>query len=353
MPLNCTLNAVIIAKNESSSIGKCIESVISSVDRVVVYDTGSTDNTVNIAIAAGAAVLQGSWQDDFSLARNAALAYADADWNLIIDSDEWLISGGDNLRTLISGDAFLGVVSVRSDYEVADAQSVANSWITRLLPRGVLYQGRIHEQPQSNLPRVRVPLVFGHDGYTKIKQEKKAGRNRKLLELELDKLPEDAYLRYQIGKDCEVADDYSAACLHYKMSLGLTSKNATYYHDLLVRLLHCLSRLQLFEQGIQLVNEAMPDFSDSPDFFFVYGNLLLDCAVSRPQEAFEKWLPLAELAWRRCIEIGERPNLEGNVIGRGSYLAAHNLAVIFRGRGNLEKANQYDILAKKLQNAAL
>lgn len=348
MAFNCTLKAVIIAKNESDSIARCIQSIISFVDSVVVYDTGSTDDTVRIARATGAEVVLGGWHDDFSLARNAALAYADADWNLVIDADEWLISGGDNLRTLISGDAFLGAVSVRSDYEVAEAQAVANSWITRLLPRGVLYQGRIHEQPQSNLPRVRVPLVFGHNGYTKIKQVKKAGRNRKLLELELDKLPEDAYLRYQIGKDCEVAEEYAAACLHYKMSLGITSKSATYYHDLLVRLLHCLSRLQLFEQGIQLVNEAMPDFSDSPDFFFVYGNLLLDCAVCWPQEASDKWLPLAELAWLRCIEIGERPNFEGSVIGRGSYLAAHNLAVIYRGTGQLEKADQYDNFAKNV-----
>jgi glycosyltransferase involved in cell wall biosynthesis len=353
MPINFTLKAVIIAKNESSSIAKCIQSVISFVDRVVVYDTGSTDDTVNIAKEAGAEVFQGSWHDDFSLARNSALSYSNADWNLIIDADEWLISGGEHLRALIAGDIFLGVVSVRSDYDAAEAHAVANSWITRLLPRGVLYQGRIHEQPQSNLERLRVPVIFGHDGYTKIKQAKKAGRNRKLLELELKKFPEDGYLRYQIGKDCEVAEDYSAACLHYKKSLLSTFKSASYYHDLLVRLLHCLSRLRLFDEGIQLANEAIPDFSNSPDFFFVYGNLLLDCAVDSPQEAFDKWLPLAELAWLRCLEIGERPNLEGGVIGRGSYLAAHNLAVIYSGSGNSEKADQYNKLEKKFLSTAL
>jgi hypothetical protein len=85
----------------------------------------------------------------------------------------------------------------------------------------------------------------------------------------------------------------------------------------------------------------------------VYGNLLLDCAVDSPQEAFDKWLPLAELAWLRCLEIGERPNLEGGVIGRGSYLAAHNLAVIYSGSGNSEKADQYNKLEKKFLSTAL
>ena len=43
----------------------------------------------------------------------------------------------------------------------------SNSWIARLLPRGVRYKGRIHEQPvastptAANLQRVRLPLVIG------------------------------------------------------------------------------------------------------------------------------------------------------------------------------------------------
>ena len=40
------------------------------------------------------------------------------------------------------------------------------------------------------------------------------------------------------------------------------------------------------------------------------------------------WLPLAEGAWQRCLAIGERPDLEGGVSGRGSHLAQHNLDVL-------------------------
>jgi hypothetical protein len=38
------------------------------------------------------------------------------------------------------------------------------SWITPLLPRGVRYEGRAHEQPTSTLSRVRMPITLGHDG---------------------------------------------------------------------------------------------------------------------------------------------------------------------------------------------
>lgn len=338
------LCAVIIARDESRVIERCIQSLVNVVDRVVVYDTGSIDDTIQLARNCGAEVFEGEWKDDFSIARNTALALADANWNLIIDADEWFQSGADCLSLPNECPLFLGVVSIQSEYAQngdSEYSAIVNSWITRLIPRGVLYEGRVHEQPDSNLPRVRLPIVIGHDGYKETQLEKKIGRNRKLLELELLQNPEDAYLLYQIGKDCEVCESFSEAALHYQQSLLKIPANATYKHDLTVRLIHCLSKTGMFEEGIQLANDSMVDLSDSPDFFFVYGNLLLDCAVANPDEAFDTLLPLAELAWLRCLEIGEQPDLDGSVVGRGSYLAAHNLAVIYEGMGDSEKADLY------------
>ena len=60
---------------------------------MIVLDTGSSDATREIARAAGAEVHEFAWCDDFAAARNAALAHSDADWNLILDADEWLAGG--------------------------------------------------------------------------------------------------------------------------------------------------------------------------------------------------------------------------------------------------------------------
>jgi hypothetical protein len=49
-------------------------------------------------------------------------------------------------------------------------------------------------------------------------------------------------------------------------------------------------------------------------------------AADSPDQA-EHLLPMIEDAWQRCLEIGERPDLPGSVAGRGSDLAAHNLAL--------------------------
>ena len=68
------------------------------VDRMVVVDTGSVDDTVAIAKGCGAEVHRLDWPDDFAAARNHALGLADADWHLVIDADEWIVCGGEALR---------------------------------------------------------------------------------------------------------------------------------------------------------------------------------------------------------------------------------------------------------------
>ena len=321
------LALVVIARNEARCIARCLNSARAWVDKIVVLDTGSSDDTMAIAQACGAEVHQAVWTDDFSAARNTALALADADWHLVLDADEWIDSGADCLREAVHADA-IGIVCIRNDFNLGEAVAHSNSWIPRLLPRGVHYAGRIHEQPVSTLPRHRLPLIIGHDGYTDAHNEKKKGRNRTLLQQALHEFPEDDYLHYQLGKDHEIYGEYDVACAHYLNAKAKISPTASYHHDLVIRTLHCLSQAGRLDEAILQAESQFSEWEKSPDFFFILGNLMLDCAVRDPGQAQSRWLPMAEAAWLRCLEIGERPELEGSVAGRGSYLARHNLAVI-------------------------
>jgi glycosyltransferase involved in cell wall biosynthesis len=83
------LALLVIAKNEARGIARCLQSAQPHVRRMVVLDTGSTDDTVQIARSCGAQVYQEPWRDDFAWARNRALELADADWSLFLDADEW------------------------------------------------------------------------------------------------------------------------------------------------------------------------------------------------------------------------------------------------------------------------
>lgn len=325
-----SLAAVLIVRDEARCIARCLQSVRPWVDRLVVVDTGSTDDTAALAASHGAEIHHLAWPNHFAEARNHALALADADWNLILDADEWIADGGDSLRRWCAGSRRLGIARVESSFDAQDGSgtSTSLSWITRLLPRGVRYRGRIHEQPVSALPRARMPLIIGHDGYRDEQTTAKRGRNRPLLLLDLAEHPGDPYILYQLGRDAEADRDHAAASEYYARALPLAPSNAGWLHDLVVRHLHCLGQSGQGEEALVLAERLMDQWITSPDFFFVLGNLLLDRAMADPAQAREQWLPYAAQAWERCLEIGERPDLEGSVTGRGSQLAAHNLTIL-------------------------
>ncbi|GAP38216.1 glycosyltransferase [Piscinibacter sakaiensis] len=333
------LALVMIVRNESRCLARCLDSARPWVDELCVLDTGSTDDTVAIAQAAGARVATFAWEDDFAAARNRALALSAAPWRLVLDADEWIAGGAECLAALRdTAPGFVGLVPV--DSEIDDGRGgrlLAPSWLPRLLPAGVGYAGRIHEQPVWSGPRRRLPLRIGHDGYLPQQHAAKRGRNRRLLVQALAEAPGDAYLQYQLGKDHEVDGDVAGAAPHYAAAARGVAAGAAWRHDLVLRWMVTLKRLGRHAEALALAADEQPHWAESPDFHFVLGDLLLDAALADPARALER-LPMIEAAWLRAIEIGERPLLPDSVQGRGSYLAAHNLAAFHESLGQAAAA---------------
>jgi len=98
------LSVSLIVKNEESCLEKCLESV-KDADEIVIVDTGSTDNTIEIAKRYTDKVYSGEeykWIDDFAHSRNQSLDLCTCDWILIIDADETLQDNGiQKIRELI------------------------------------------------------------------------------------------------------------------------------------------------------------------------------------------------------------------------------------------------------------
>ena len=79
-----------IAKNEEKNVEKFLQNA-KKFDDVVVVDTGSTDNTVQLLKDAGIRVYehpQTREEFDFSVARNQALSYVETDWAFALDFNE-------------------------------------------------------------------------------------------------------------------------------------------------------------------------------------------------------------------------------------------------------------------------
>ncbi|EKK4059506.1 glycosyltransferase family 2 protein [Cronobacter sakazakii] len=85
--MRARLSVVMIAKNAASLLPDCLASVAWA-DEIVVLDSGSSDDTVAVATAAGAKVfIENDWQG-YGIQRQRAQQYASGDYILMIDTDE-------------------------------------------------------------------------------------------------------------------------------------------------------------------------------------------------------------------------------------------------------------------------
>jgi glycosyltransferase involved in cell wall biosynthesis len=346
------LALVMIVKDGARSIGRALVSARWLVDRMIVLDTGSSDGTREIAADLGAEVHDFAWVDDFAAARNAALALSDAAWNLVLDADEWISAGGPSVGPDIlpaEGDDFIGVVRLENQVDRPEEGRPA-SWLPRVLPRGVRYEGRIHEQPVAGDRRfTRLGLVLGHDGYLAENLATKGDRNETLLMKAIEADPADAYLWFQLGKEHQVRERPPQAALCFSEALRLAPADAPFRHPLVVRALTALKTAGQLDDALALADAEVARWPESPDFYFAIGDLYLECASAAPDRAAADFLPIVESAWKRCLEIGERPDLDGAVAGRGSHMAAHNLAVFYETLGRTSDAANYRRLEAKLR----
>lgn len=81
-----SITAIVITKNEESMIANCLAS-LRFADEVIVVDSGSTDNTLDIAHREGATIVE-VVDGTFSLWREKGLKAAHSDWVLYVDADE-------------------------------------------------------------------------------------------------------------------------------------------------------------------------------------------------------------------------------------------------------------------------
>jgi len=80
------LSVIIITKNESAHIGSCLKSV-SWADEIIVLDSGSEDDTVEICKQYTDSVFITDWPG-FGIQKQRALDKAQGDWVLSVDADE-------------------------------------------------------------------------------------------------------------------------------------------------------------------------------------------------------------------------------------------------------------------------
>lgn len=85
-----TLSVTLIVKDEEAVLSRCLNAARKFADEIIVVDTGSTDQTKNIARKFTDKVYDFEWVYDFSAARNFALSKAECDFIMWLDADDFI-----------------------------------------------------------------------------------------------------------------------------------------------------------------------------------------------------------------------------------------------------------------------
>jgi glycosyltransferase involved in cell wall biosynthesis len=193
------LSATLIVRNEAKYLGDCLESLRPFTDERVVVDTGSTDNTREIAAGHGARVHEFAWTEDFSEARNHALSLARGEWVLYLDADERVRPNtAAAVREDLDDGSYAGWQT-----QLHPRPGFTAHWVLRLFRNdpSIRFQGVMHETVWASMHRYLAAsgrtigysaLQIDHIGYES-EQAAKHLRNRPLLEKAVAREPERVY----------------------------------------------------------------------------------------------------------------------------------------------------------------
>lgn len=223
------LSAAIIVRDEADFLRQCLTSIRGVCDEIVVVDTGSSDDSREVARSFGAVLGEFPWNDSFADARNVSLEMATGEWILYIDADEQLVD--------LDVDAARAELRDRTD-------AVALRVLFRYRPHyspfrefrlwrhrdGIRFSGRIHEivvppirrvAAQENLCiDVAANFSICHYGYEG-DQTRKHLRNLPLLEKRIVEFPDRCFLWNHLGTVREALGDVEGAVAAWTSGLDL------------------------------------------------------------------------------------------------------------------------------------
>ncbi|HEY3424757.1 MAG TPA: glycosyltransferase [Negativicutes bacterium] len=315
-----SISLCIITKNEEHCLARCLDSVQKLVDEMIVVDTGSADNTVEIAAEHGASVFFFSWMDDFAAARNYAISKAYGNWILVLDADEVLAPlSRQELLEFIEQSPAEGYYFRICSY-LDHGHEIIEDYVVRLFKNTAAYRfvGAIHEQIAGSIQSGNVnqglifaPFTIQHYGYLRKEMEDKHkfDRNTTVILKALLESPHDPFLHYCLGIEHLQKKDFQQAGQLFQKTLTLLRGTEGYIPQVLTALLLVQLTGPADADAEELFCKAIQALPDNGDIYYLYGVWLM---------RQKKFLDAAEVLKaaigknREMIEVGRLNTLLGD-----------------------------------------
>jgi tetratricopeptide (TPR) repeat protein len=288
------LTAALIVRDESRYLPGCLES-LTIADEIVVVDTGSTDDTIDIARRFGATILHHEWAGDFAAPRNRGLDAATGAWILYIDADERLrVPDGAQVKCLLDDPRHVAC-TVRYLPRTGFTRYHEHR-LFRNDPR-IRFHGRIHESFLGDMAAiidtddrsVAVSTVeidhLGYDGDL----SRKHARNLPLLRARLEETPNHVYSWDHLGRTLAAMGQPEEARAAWRTGIEIARRRG--WADVLDSLPYAdlLRELSPSADGYaELLAEALEHFPDDHMLRWIEGRALMSAG------RFEEARPLFE-----------------------------------------------------------
>ncbi|MFN8455268.1 MAG: glycosyltransferase [Anaerolineae bacterium] len=284
-----------IVKNEAENLAACLASVGDLASEVIIVDTGSTDQTVEIARSLGATVRHFPWINDFAAARNESIREASSEWIFWMDADDRLSPENLNRlkQALVSGQADVYACQIASADQ--GKQTGTEHWRLFRNHMGLHFERPLHETVLPLAAKLGLRLavtnvVIDHTGYQVDADglKAKARRNLAIIQEVLAHQPDDLHWRYHYGVCLAVLEQYEAAAEAYEAVIARPPATLHWDMDIYqahVSLMEAYVKTKRWEEARRVLRQALEHFPARRHLAIAAGVFYL--LIDEPEQAIE------------------------------------------------------------------
>jgi tetratricopeptide (TPR) repeat protein len=343
MAASLRLSLCMIVRDSARTLPACLASISPWVDEIIVVDTGSMDDTRDIARQYGARVFDFAWCDDFSAARNESLRHATGEWLFWMDSDDTITAeNGRKLRALADVEiaenptAFVMQVHCPGPPGSTDCTVVDHVKMFRNDNR-LRFEGRIHEQILPAIRRIGgivdwTDIYVTHSGseHSAEAKRRKQQRDLRLLDLELVDHPNHPFVLFNLGMTYADMEDADRAVEYLKRCLFASAPEESHVRKAYALLVGCLTQVNRHSEARQILERGRELYPDDAELQFRQG--ILEHRAGNHEQAIAAYCGALEDRGERCFSSRD--------YGITGHKARHNLAGIYREMGQLDMAER-------------
>ena len=323
---DCLVTISMLISNRIDTVEKCFESFRPLLEQIpsefIAVDTvgdEKSDGSIDVARKYADKIVHFEWCDDFAAARNAGLKEARGKWLIYLDDDEWF----DDVGPLID---FFSKPELYENYDrvsmmehsyasVSQIEYATNEFsrVSVIVPEAE-FVDPVHEHLKGINYRNEYTIkntFIHHVGYIGKVGDKKSDRNRKIMDKELKKHPENLHLWIQqiagAGGDTDEMLKLSEKAVSELKRLKLDDWNNQNWIEIFLYRMKGYSQLKRWDELDKNVDEFLENVKD-----IFYRGVAAECELSRDWvdlgvEKASDWIHMYFDALEYCQKNDKKP----------------------------------------------